>query len=1784
MAVGNRAARLVVALTLLATTALAQTGTGLTGKYYDAADFTTLVTTRTDATLNFDFGSAIPAGTAITAADSYSVAWSGQIEAAYSELYTFFLTADDGARLWVNDELIVQRTFSQGTGEMRGQTRLKAGHRVNVRVELIQNTGSAKVKLEWASASQTRQVVPTNRLYPTTEIPNGGSVMREVWTALSGTSIGTMTSNANYPNKPASREFLTSFECLAQNWEDSYGTRVTGFIRAPVSGSYTFAVSGDEVVQLYLSTDANPANKTLIASTTTPTAFRDFTANASQQSAPRALVGGQRYYVELLHKEAAGDDHWSVGWMQPGDSVFSIIPGTVLMMPGTELATPSTSNYFNTLATEQPRLGVTRERFTWLKQAYLSPTPSAAKTRAQAVISLANTDLTTAANYGNDMPRLALAWWLTGDATYAERVWTRAQGIMETGDLTVKWKGFTLRSLAYAYDWLYPYWDNTRRTTLLNFLVTKGLNSQTNHYGNNIGILNDSGFIMAALAVGTGNEAAAESDLSQAVSQLVQKIDQWQPNAGAWLEGTDYGIFAKLGLADGMQSIETSLGSSFGISRVAGFSTARREPLTIASNTRQRFTFSDVGTGSNNAMGWANWWARRFDALEVFDFSRQVGTSTWNALLLPETTSSPASVGLNPDTCFAGPADSVDKTYMQHVVTLREKWTDSKATFVGGMGGTYMSHGMLQSCTFQLSARGVNWFVDLKSESYDAPNYNTITPNPNGRDRWDYYRNRAEGHNCLIVNPTANPDRIWNAPSAPMIAYQSAQNGQRSFAIWDLSANLTGVTKVQRGIQLLGQRKQVLIQDEIVHPTATTCWWFAHFSNSSTATISGDGSSVTLQNGSERLWGKIVSGGGVWTVRAAVPLPTSPAPAENANNSSYSKLAIQLTGVTNTTLAVWFVPLAPGENPPVTTPAVTPLASWNLVAQNEAPIASNGSANTADDAPVDVALSAYVTDDWTPSSRMTYVVSTPVGGTVSLLPDGITARFTPTPGFTGLQSFAFAATDADGATSNTGTITFSAPPVITNWTSTVSGNWSAGTNWQGSTAPVGGLGADIRFFNGQTLATGTITATNNLAGATDANQLNFSGTGTATTVVNVNGNALRLVRNGILSPTVTLSGATTGYRYNIANDITLDDGATFNGSGSGTFVFNGAITGSGGITRTGTSSNLILAGNNSYAGSTSINAGTLQIGNDGATGSLGNGPVSIASGATLRFDRTGTVLVSNDITGSGRVIVNGATSSDVVSLGGDNDFTGEVRVDNGSLRVSDARQLGDGTKSIIVASASALLRINGASAPVIFPPEFSFYTSNPNGAILNEAGDNEILGNLTISSGAGNTRITVASGSLTIHGTVTSNYTSRALDLRGAATGIINGNFIDGTGGNVITGFSKNDAGTWTLNGNNAISCTTVISGGKLVINGTHASGAVSVASGATLAGRGSLTAATTITGTLAPGDGVGTMNFGSTLSFGSASKLQWEIGTNSLIADQAISAGTVSVTSGAKINVVLNSAGSTVNFLHSFWRTAHSIPVVNAASVTGTGSFSFGTISNDAGGRVAANYGSFALQHTTTGVNLLWTPIPGFPVIDDPTITLASPAQNVVSLMDAALSLRLTANTTGGAGTTVAWTQVSGPGTATFGNASTADTQLSFSAAGTYILRCTATNQVGTTSADFTVLVAQTTSITLRAGVDNYGHQATFVRGDGSTWNSGARDQVLIGRNNAPFRTLLSFDIPALDPGFSIEGVTLDFSIAQVGTGTGTLGALELRRLLGNFRRRKWRWQHHHQRSGFGR
>ena len=1675
----SRSIGLAHALLLGAALSAAAQGTGLTGKYYDNADFTSLVTTRVDTNINFNWGTSLPSGTALTNADTYSVAWIGQIDPEFSELYTFYVTADDTAKLWVDDQMIVGRAFYGG--ELRGQMRLKAGHRVNLRLEYTENIGNANVMLEWASSSRLRQVIPTARLYPAQEIPNGGALLREVWTGLAGTNISAMISSANYPSKPASREFLTSFECLATNWDDSFGTRVTGYVRAPTNGTYTFAVSGDDVVQLFLSTNTTATAKSLIASVASATGFRVWTGQPSQVSSPVTLASGQRCYVELLHKEDAGADHWSVGWKKPGDSAFSVIPGTVLMSPNTEANTPSSSSLFNTLAAEHPYLGVSRERFIWLKQMYLNPASSGAKSRAQAIISTANSDLTAALDsgrYGQDrVERLAVAWWLTGNTNYAERAWENINYAITSGDWTDPWKGLTDGYVALGYDWLYPYWSQARKDAMVAKMVACFSAGWTDSYGNNIGIILNSGHLMATLAVGMTNEVAAEPKLNSAIGRLASKVIQWNVNAGAWYEGTDYGIFSKWGFGQAAPAMEMALGSTWSLGRTAGVSMAAREPLTIASNTRHRFTFCDVGTGSEAAIGWANWFARRFNATEVYDFSRQAGNSALNALMVPETTISPGAAGLNPDTAFRGPADA-SPNYNQEVVTLREKWDDGNATFVGCMGGSdgTFSHDMMQSGTFQLVARNKRWFYDLSSESYDVPNHNTATPNPNGRDRWDYYRNRAEAHNTIVVNPDSGPDRVYSSSTRAIIRnFQSAPQGQRSFAVFDLTPKISGATRVHRGFQLLNSRKQLLVLDEIVMSSVSVVWWFAHYRNDqTTVTLSPDGTGAMLQQGAERLWCKIISGGGTWSIRAAEPLPTSPNPFENTPNSLYSKLTVNLAGVTNTTLAVWFVPLASGESEPTNTPAITPLSAWDLVAQNEPPVAKNGVATVTHNVSVDVELRNLATDDWTYPTAMAFAVTNALGGSVTLLADGHTARFSPATNATGDVSFDFIAVDEGALRSSPATVTVGVAPVTYVWTNVASGIWSAGSNWSNSVAPVSSHGTRVEFFTGQALSTGALSANNNLGSSLLLNALVLGGSSTNTRTVTVSGARLDLVSNGLTSPSVTLDGVGSGLTYTISNAVTLADDTVFYASNSGRFIFEGAIGGPGGLTRSNTLSTLILSGNNTYAGPTVIAAGTLQIGNGGASGSLGAGDV--VNSGTLRITRSGTVFVPNVISGTGGLTVANPANADTVCLGGDNAFTGAVTVSSGSLRVSDSAQLGSGAKTVTVSGSTATLQLDAGGGDIFVPDAYTFNFSNPYapGALVNLEGNSVIEGPIYLVGGAGGTCLTVSSGTLTLLGNVAPTYTGRHLDLRGAGHGSILGDVIDGSGVNILTGLSKNESGTWTLVGSNAYSGPTTVNGGALVVNGSlSGTGSVTVASAGLLAGSGTIAPPTSVSGALSPGDGFGTLTFGSNLTFGAASRLRWELSGKAPGAGDLVSGRGVAVTAGAKVDVLLNSPGSAVNLAHAFWRSGRSWPVLAATSQSGA--FALGTNTADAAGHAVATYGAFSVTNSASGASLLWAPLPGFPVINDPAVSITAPAASTVALPAGVTSLKVAAAVSSGGGSRLGalWTQVSGPGEASFDNASSTNTTVRFSDEGTYELRCTATNEVGQSSAGLTVVVS---------------------------------------------------------------------------------------------------------------
>jgi len=108
---------------------------------------------------------------------------------------------------------------------------------------------------------------------------------------------------------------------------DRYSACVRGFVYPPKSGEYLFAISGDDMTKLFLSSDASPANKVLIAHTDEWAEPGNFEKFPSQKSKSIRLEGGTKYYIEAAHRESTGGDHLSVGWAGPGESAVAIIAG-----------------------------------------------------------------------------------------------------------------------------------------------------------------------------------------------------------------------------------------------------------------------------------------------------------------------------------------------------------------------------------------------------------------------------------------------------------------------------------------------------------------------------------------------------------------------------------------------------------------------------------------------------------------------------------------------------------------------------------------------------------------------------------------------------------------------------------------------------------------------------------------------------------------------------------------------------------------------------------------------------------------------------------------------------------------------------------------------------------------------------------------------------------------------------------------------------------------------------------------------------------------------------------------------------------------------------------------------------------------------------------------------------------------------------------------------------------------------------------------------------------------
>lgn len=138
-------------------------GDGLLVTYYDNMDLTGPTKERIDSQINFDWGWGSP--DPAFEGDTFSARWVGQILPEFSETYTFYATTDDGVKIWVDGQLIIDKWVDQSPTEWSGTINLVGGQKYDIVMEYYENGGIAQAKLYWESPTLPKELVPKDRLF-----------------------------------------------------------------------------------------------------------------------------------------------------------------------------------------------------------------------------------------------------------------------------------------------------------------------------------------------------------------------------------------------------------------------------------------------------------------------------------------------------------------------------------------------------------------------------------------------------------------------------------------------------------------------------------------------------------------------------------------------------------------------------------------------------------------------------------------------------------------------------------------------------------------------------------------------------------------------------------------------------------------------------------------------------------------------------------------------------------------------------------------------------------------------------------------------------------------------------------------------------------------------------------------------------------------------------------------------------------------------------------------------------------------------------------------------------------------------------------------------------------------------------------------------------------------------------------------------------------------------------------------------------------------------------------
>jgi len=280
------------------------TSQGLAAQYFNNTTLSgSAALSRTEA-VDFSWGSSSP-GAGVNA-DNFSVRWSGQVKATSAGTYTFQTESDDGVRLWVNGQQVVNNWTDHGpTTDTSAGIVLSPGQRVDVRMEYYEKGGGAVARLRWRTPGSSSYLA----------IP-----IAQLSTAVAAQGLsGAYFNNRTFSGVPA----LTHSEAVDFDWgsgapgagvnADNFAVRWTGKVVVPTTGSYNFQTESDDGVRLTV------GGQPLIDNWTDH-------APATDTSPAVNLTAGQEVDVTLEYYESGGGAVMRLRWKLPGSSTYVAIP------------------------------------------------------------------------------------------------------------------------------------------------------------------------------------------------------------------------------------------------------------------------------------------------------------------------------------------------------------------------------------------------------------------------------------------------------------------------------------------------------------------------------------------------------------------------------------------------------------------------------------------------------------------------------------------------------------------------------------------------------------------------------------------------------------------------------------------------------------------------------------------------------------------------------------------------------------------------------------------------------------------------------------------------------------------------------------------------------------------------------------------------------------------------------------------------------------------------------------------------------------------------------------------------------------------------------------------------------------------------------------------------------------------------------------------------------------------------------------------------------------------